>query len=99
MPNTFVENAASKNSLLDRLRDAAAAAHDIDGLEMVPMTALDSHTALQVHSEGSSQERLLQIMHCNCVPAQERLHITLANKIGQMFARPGMNDHWPRHDH
>ena len=91
VPDAFIENAAGERALGDGGGNAAGAADGINRAQVMAVAAVDGDAPLQVDAQGCSEEGLLDIMHGHGIPAEQRLHVTLANQPREVFARAGVD--------
>ena len=96
--DAFVKNSAPEHSLLDRCPDAPAASDGIDGAEMVAVPATDGGAPVHIHAERGAQERLLDVVDGDAVPAKQYLYEAGAYEFGQMFSAAGMDDYRTGYD-
>ncbi len=65
---------------------------------MVAVAATDWGTTVHIHAERRAQERLLDVVDGDTVPAKQYLHEAGAYELGQVFSSAGMDDYRTCHD-
>src|SRR4051812_32609509 len=65
---------------------------------MMPVSAVHRDTPLQIDPERSAEQRLLEIVDGNGIPAQQGLDVPLPNKTRKVFPGSGMDHHRAGHD-
>src|SRR5579862_1800476 len=94
----FVEDAAGERLLPDRRGETAATPDEVDGLQVVLMAAAHGDAPLEIDPERSAQQALLDIVDGDGVPAEEGLHVPVADEAREVFPRARMDDHRAGHD-
>src|SRR5262249_32268285 len=79
-------------------RDAAGVAHEVDGLQMMPMAARHGDAALHVDAERRTEQRLLDVVDREAVAAEHRLYVAASDEAREGRGPAGGDPPRPAHD-
>ena len=82
MPHTSRHDPALQRSIIDRARNAACFADQVQRAHLIFVAALGQRTLFQIDAERCAETRVLDIVQRKGVPAEEQID---KSKLDQLF--------------